>query len=296
MAEPAEASSSGSADAASTSGGASSALGSVDVLKAAQPVDRLRYQGLLLFERFDVDQDGELSPYELQAFFTYASRKLMWSPGLSEILQGVQNGALAGLAGGACSKERFLQVVRDQVHAVSCSTEYQRNDMRPDAAARLQAQMGLAQQEICAAKWIFTLLDYDADGKVQLSDLERATGIESYYYEAQLQDADGDDDGAILFEEFLLSYAKPRPVWKNLIIMASNTLAIFLLLQSPLDVMLKCILCGALILRPQIISRPVCMIYDGFAALVGASRARAAVAQQGDGGATAGRPSVWRAA
>jgi hypothetical protein len=33
-------------------------LGSVDVLKAAQPVDRLRYQGLLLFEHFDADKDG----------------------------------------------------------------------------------------------------------------------------------------------------------------------------------------------------------------------------------------------
>lgn len=27
-----------------------------------------------------------------------------------------------------------------------------------------QAQMGLTQQEICAAKWVFNLLDYNADG------------------------------------------------------------------------------------------------------------------------------------
>jgi hypothetical protein len=34
-----------------------------------------------------------------------------------------------------------------------------------------QAQMGLKQQEICAAKWIFTLLDYDADGENFHSEL-----------------------------------------------------------------------------------------------------------------------------
>jgi hypothetical protein len=45
------------------------------------------------------------------------------------------------------------------------------------------------------------------------------------------QDADEDEDGALVFEEFLLSYAKPKPVWKNLVIMAANTLAIFALLQ-----------------------------------------------------------------
>jgi hypothetical protein len=29
-----------------------------ELLKAAAPVDRLRYQGLLLFEHFDADKDG----------------------------------------------------------------------------------------------------------------------------------------------------------------------------------------------------------------------------------------------
>jgi hypothetical protein len=34
-----------------------------------------------------------------------------------------------------------------------------------------------------------------------------------------------------VFEEFLLSYAKPKPIWKNLIIMVANTVAIFVILQ-----------------------------------------------------------------
>ena len=39
----------------------------------------------------------------------------MWSPGLSEVLAGVQSAALAELGGGGgCGRERFLQLVRDQ--------------------------------------------------------------------------------------------------------------------------------------------------------------------------------------
>lgn len=49
-----------------------------------------------------------------------------------------------------------------------------------------------------------------------------------------------DDDGLIVFEEFLASYAKPKPIGKNLVIMAINTLVIFLILQAPfLETMIK---------------------------------------------------------
>jgi hypothetical protein len=49
-----------------------------------------------------------------------------------------------------------------------------------------------------------------------------------------------DDDGLISFEEFLVSYAKPKPIGKNMLIMAINTAAIYFILQAPfLDVMLK---------------------------------------------------------
>ena len=168
-------------------GGGGSALG---VLKAAAPVDRLRYQALLLFDHFDADKDGRLSPQELAAFFSYCGRKLMWSPALTELLAASEAAARARLGGGAnggCARDEFVSIVRDQVHAVSCSGAYQKNDMRADAAARLQAQMGISLQEIMAAKWVFVLLDYDADGKVRLEDLRAAAGIESYYVEAQLE-------------------------------------------------------------------------------------------------------------
>lgn len=43
-----------------------------------------------------------------------------------------------------------------------------------------------------------------------------------------------------MFEEFLISYARPKPILKNLLIMAINTAVIYFILQAPfLDVMLK---------------------------------------------------------
>ena len=71
--------------------------------------------------------------------------------------------------------------------------------------------------------------------------------------------------------------------------------------QSPLEVMLKVVLVGALFLRPQIISRPTSVLYDAIAALVGGARARSELARRGSGGGDSGggggaRPSVWRAA
>ena len=49
-----------------------------------------------------------------------------------------------------------------------------------------------------------------------------------------------DDDGFISFEEFIISYARPKPILKNLLIMAVNTAVIFLIMQAPmLDTMIK---------------------------------------------------------
>lgn len=49
-----------------------------------------------------------------------------------------------------------------------------------------------------------------------------------------------DDDGFITFEEFMISYARPKPILKNLLIMAINTAVIYFILQAPfLDTMIK---------------------------------------------------------
>lgn len=55
-----------------------------------------------------------------------------------------------------------------QVHAVSTSQAYQSSMMRPDVAARLQAQMSVNVTELAAAKWVFGLLDFDNDGELEV--------------------------------------------------------------------------------------------------------------------------------
>lgn len=52
-----------------------------------------------------------------------------------------------------------------QVHAVSTSQPFQSSMLRPDVAARLQAQMSVNVTELAAAKWMFGLLDFDNDGE-----------------------------------------------------------------------------------------------------------------------------------
>eukprot|EP00879_Flechtneria_rotunda_P013782 GHRR01014395.1.p1 GENE.GHRR01014395.1~~GHRR01014395.1.p1 ORF type:complete len:371 (+),score=114.23 GHRR01014395.1:49-1161(+) len=226
------------ATAAPSTSGSSSGSG-LTVLTSTDPVDRLRYQAILMFDQLDQGRTGRLLGQDLQQFFTACSRKVSWSPGLSEVLQQVEANCSPLIAAG-CNREEFIRVIRMQVHAVSTSQAYQNSMMRPDEAARLQAQMSLNKQELAAAKWMFGLLDSDNDGKVSLSMYKAAEGIEAYVYEDKLEDVDADNDGYIIFEEFLGSYAKPKPIGKNLIIMAVNTLVVYFILQAPfLDTMIK---------------------------------------------------------
>ncbi|WIA38558.1 hypothetical protein OEZ86_001874 [Tetradesmus obliquus] len=287
-ADPAAATAAAAADGAAAAAAASSSIDSLSVLTSTEPIDRLRYQALLMFDHWDSSSSGRLSGEQLGQFFTWCTRKVSWSPGLSEVLAGVTS-SWASLAQTGCSREQFVRIIRSQVHAVSTSAAYTGSMMRPDEAARLQAQMSLNKTELAAAKWVFGLLDFDNDGKVALSMYKAAQGIEAYVYEDKIEDADADDDGLISFEEFLVSYAKPKPIGKNMLIMAINTAAIFFILQAPfLDVMLKVVLVGVLMLRPQLISRPAALLYDAIKAIVDSSKAQAEVAKANRG--------VWRPA
>jgi hypothetical protein len=69
---------------ASTSGG-----GGVPLLTAAEPIDRLRYQALLIFAHFDGASAGRLSAEQVQQFFTWSSRKVgcvTWSITISRLV------------------------------------------------------------------------------------------------------------------------------------------------------------------------------------------------------------------
>lgn len=260
----------------------------MSLLTTAEPIDRLRYQAVLVFDYFDTAKAGRLTAEQVQAFFTWSSRKVSWSPGLSDVLQ-QEEAKFSQLKQAGSSREEFIKLVRSQVHAVSTSQAFQSGMLRPDVTARLQAQMSVNVQELAAAKWVFGLLDFDNDGKVSLAMYSKAEGIEAYVYEDKIEDADADDDGQITFEEFLVSYARPKPILKNLLIMVINTAVIYFILQAPvLDVMLKVVLVGVLMLRPQIVSKPAALLHDAIKAIVDQSKAQAEVAKSNRG--------VWRPA
>lgn len=62
------------AAAASTS--SSSAAGGVSMLTSAEPIDRLRYQAVLIFNHFDTAQAGQLTADQVQQFFAASARKV----------------------------------------------------------------------------------------------------------------------------------------------------------------------------------------------------------------------------
>ena len=115
--------------------------------------------------------------------------QVSWSPGLAEVLTSAA-ARWAHLSASGCDAEQFVGLVRDQVHAVSTSPAYQSSMMRPDVAARLQAQMSLSVQELAAARWVFGLLDADGDGVLELSMYAGVRGIEAYVFEDKMEDAD----------------------------------------------------------------------------------------------------------
>lgn len=50
--------------------------GDVSLLTTAEPIDRLRYQAVLVFDYFDTAKAGRLTAEQVQAFFTWSSRKV----------------------------------------------------------------------------------------------------------------------------------------------------------------------------------------------------------------------------
>jgi hypothetical protein len=64
------------AAAPSSSSSSSSSAGGVSLLTSAEPIDRLRYQAVLVFEHFDTAKAGQLTADQVQQFFTSSARKV----------------------------------------------------------------------------------------------------------------------------------------------------------------------------------------------------------------------------
>ncbi len=51
--------------------------------------------------------------------------------------------------------------------------------------------------------------------------------------------ADANEDGFLSFEDFLTSYARERPVFLSMAVMAAHTAAYWVIFNSPLDLLFK---------------------------------------------------------
>jgi hypothetical protein len=153
----------------------------------------------------------------------------------------------------------------------------------PQEVARLEATCGLRRAELLAARWAFLMLDLDGDNRVALADVARAGGVEAGVAEARgLEDADADGDGLVTFEEYLsATYAKPKEPFKAAAVLLANTLIVWLIFEAPVDVLIKGAAVAALLLRPQLVARPVVWLHDAIVGLINGARARAELARRG---------------
>jgi hypothetical protein len=68
--------SAGEPAAAAASTSSSSGAGGVSMLTSAEPIDRLRYQAVLIFNHFDTAKAGQLTADQVQQFFAASARKV----------------------------------------------------------------------------------------------------------------------------------------------------------------------------------------------------------------------------
>jgi len=127
----------------------------------------------------------------------------------------------------------------------------------------------------------FRLLDISRSGKLPLSFLKKAQGIEAKVVEGVLEDADEDGDGQLTFEDFLTSYARERPVLMTMAVLLVHTACFWAIFNLQLDTFLKVILSGILILKPQLVTGPVTKVWRIGEALVGRFMATREMAAKG---------------
>ena len=66
-------------------------------------------------------------------------------------------------------------------------------------------------------------------------------------------------------------------VWLNILVMAVNTLIIWALFNSPLDMMLKSVAAVVLVMQPQIVNRPIIKIYEIIETIMNRGKAEVAL-------------------
>lgn len=234
---------------------------------------------------------GALNPAEFAAYTAYAAGKAPWAPAVATTLAACAQAA--GLSP-TVGREPFVSLVRAQAAAVCASPGGPLDapgaaGLVPQEVARLSAQNGLTKQELLLARWSFLLLDLDNDNSLRLSDLRRAGGVEAGLSEARgLLDPESDADldaertSLVTFEEYVSStYARPKEPFKAAAVLLANTIAVYFILQAPVDVLVKGAAVAAMLIRPQLLARPVIWLHDLIMGLINGARARQELARRG---------------
>ncbi|KAL6757638.1 hypothetical protein V8C86DRAFT_1625754 [Haematococcus lacustris] len=252
------------------SGGASSSL-----LQQTVPMDRLRYQSRLLFEYLDTDRDGALTPEQVEQYVRdYSTSRL--GPGLEELRH---QAVLARKS--ALGFEAFVQLVRNQIDTVSANTTFVSSQLKGAELGRLQYKSANTAKELSRALAIFKLLDFNNDNLLAVSELSRVQGIEKKVFDSVLADADSNNDGFLTFEDWLDSYSRERPVLLSMAVMAAHAAVFYVLLNSPLDTLFKALGAILLLVRPNMVTKPVIYVYQVLAALWNRAKAAAETMEQG---------------
>ncbi|GIL80794.1 hypothetical protein Vretimale_9094 [Volvox reticuliferus] len=258
-------------------------LGGLSILTNTRPVDRLRFQSILVFKQFDSDGDGKLTLEELDQYAAYSAERFGPAAGqFAPLYEKLRTEAAMAPAGGV-DVELFIELVREQVKMASNSTGFARSVFNDMELNRLGWDSALSPAEVAAALAIFRLLDFNLDNYVKLEDLRKAQGIEREVVADKLEDADTNEDGFLSFKDFLTSYARERPVILNMVVLLAHTAIFWLILNLPmLDIPVKAVLCLGVLLKPQFVTASVIKIYQIFRTVV--DRARAEIEMAGDRG------------
>ncbi|KAJ9533785.1 hypothetical protein QJQ45_026871 [Haematococcus lacustris] len=259
-------------------GGASSSL-----LQQTVPMDRLRYQSRLLFEYLDTDRDGALTPEQVEQYVRdYSTSRL--GPGLEELwssLPADSRHQVVLARKSALGFEAFVQLVRNQIDTVSANTTFVSSQLKGAELGRLQYKSANTAKELSRALAIFKLLDFNNDNLLAVSELSRVQGIEKKVFDSVLADADSNNDGFLTFEDWLDSYSRERPVLLSMAVMAAHAAVFYVLLNSPLDTLFKALGAILLLVRPNMVTKPVIYVYQVLAALWNRAKAAAETMEQG---------------
>ncbi|EFJ40043.1 hypothetical protein VOLCADRAFT_108377 [Volvox carteri f. nagariensis] len=268
--------------AASQSGG----LGSLSVLTNTRPVDRLRFQSILVFKHFDTDGDGKITAEELDRYASYSAER--FGPVAAQFTPLYDNLRAASATAGAVDMESFIDLVREQVKLAAASKEFPRAVFKESELGRLGWDSALSPAEVSSALAVFRLLDFNLDNYVKLDDLRKAQGIEREVVADKLEDADTNEDGFLSFKDFLTSYARERPVVLNMLVLLAHTAVFWLVFSLPmLDVPVRAVMCLALLIKPQLVTGPVIKLYQIMRTVIDRARAEIEMASAGGRGAAA---------